>query len=163
MTPRLTTHEGVTAEEILYVLNGRQTVPLDRIGLLVVTGTYTPHRLEPQDWPFTPGEIIAVLHHEDGAREFLGQGRDPDTAWEDAGWCTHLCEDLESAVEISEVVGSDRPRGYYDWTDDGLTYIADQEAGQRQWAGAPDWFVRIGDYVGRGHWLEAKEREPSKG
>ncbi|MEV4783948.1 hypothetical protein AB0K53_00590 [Streptomyces tuirus] len=159
MNPRLATHQGVTAEEILYVLNGRRTVPLDRMGFLVVTGTYTPHRLEPQDWPFTPGEIIPVQHHKDGPREFLGRNRDPYTEWEDANWCTYQCDDLDAALQISELVTSDRPRGVYDWTDDGLSYMSDQEAAHRQWAGAPDWYVRIGDHVGRGFNAEFRKRQ----
>ncbi|MER5347124.1 hypothetical protein ACFVW1_31055 [Streptomyces olivochromogenes] len=32
----------------LYVLNGRETVPMHRLGFLVITGTYTPHESEPQ-------------------------------------------------------------------------------------------------------------------
>lgn len=163
MNPRLATHQGVTAEEILYVLNGRQTVPLDRIGFLVVTGTYTPHRLEPEDWPFTPGEIIPVQHHKEGTREFLGQGRDPYTAWEDSNWCTYQCDEFDAALQIAELVASDRPRGYYDWTDDGLGYMSDQDAAHWQWAGAPDWYVRIGNHTGRGHHAEAREREQAEG
>ncbi|MEU3613557.1 hypothetical protein ABZ725_14735 [Streptomyces sp. NPDC006872] len=158
MTPHLTAHDGVTAEEILYVLNGRQTVPLNRLGFLAITGTYTPHRLEPQDWPFTPGEIVVVLHGPEGTREFLGRGRDPYTAWEDAGWCTYECSSFQAALDVSALVTSDRPRGYYDWTDDGLAYMGDQDAAYRQWSGAPDWYVRVANHAGRGHYAAARER-----
>jgi len=160
MNPRLATRKGVTAEEILYVLNGQQTVPLDDIDFLVITGIYTPHRLEPA-WPFTPGEILPVRHYQDESREFLGKARDPYTAWEDASWCTHHCESLDDALAVAAVVTGDRPRGYYDWTDDGLAYMSDQEAGHERWAGAPDWFVRVADHVGRGHYAEMRERERS--
>jgi hypothetical protein len=125
MNPRLATRKGVTAEEILYVLNGRQTVPLHRMGFLVVTGAYTPHRLEPQDWPFTPGEIIPVHHDSDGTREFLGQRRNPYEPWEDSRWCIHQDDSLDSALQVAALVASDRLRGYYEWTDDGLSYYAD--------------------------------------
>ncbi|MDX5563787.1 hypothetical protein PYK79_11030 [Streptomyces sp. ID05-04B] len=160
MNPRLATRKGVTAEEVLYILNGQQTVPLDRISFLVVTGTYIPHRLEPA-WPFTPGEIIPVLHDRDGSREFLGQRRDPDTDWEDSGWCTHQCDSLDEALELAALVTSDRPRGYYEWTDDGLSYMSDQDAAHWQWAGAADWYVRVADHAGRGHWAEQREQAGS--
>lgn len=162
MTPRLATRKGVTAEEILYVLNGQQTVPLDRMGFLVVTGVYTPHRLESQDWPFTPGEIIAIRHGEDDSREFLGRERDPFTDWEDATWCTYQCDAFDEALDIAALVTSDRPRGYYTWTDDGLSFMADQEAAHWQWAGAPDYFVRIADHVGRGHYAAQREQESAE-
>lgn len=161
MNPRLATHQGVTAEEILYVLNGCKTVPLGRMGFLVVTGTYTPHRLEPQDWPFTPGEILPIEHApSDTPREFLGRERDPYTDWEDAGWCTYQDDDFEAALLVAELVASDRPRGYYEWTDDGLSYFADQDQGERVWCSRQDSsVVRIGDFTGRGHYAEMRERE----
>lgn len=160
MNPRLATHSGVTAEEILYVLNGRQTVPLDRMGFLVVTGTYSPHRLEPQEWPFTPGEIIALQYTVDGdPREFLGRERDPSTAWEDASWCTYIDDDFEAALDVADLVTSDRPRGFYEWTADGLSYCADQEHGERVWCSRQDCsVVRIGDFTGRGFHAESAER-----
>jgi hypothetical protein len=164
MNPRLATHQGVTAEEILYILNGRQTVPLHRMGFLVITGTYTPHRLEPQDWPFTVGEIIAVQHDNDGTREFLGRNRDPHTEWEDANWCTHQANDLETALAVADLVASDRPRGYYEWTEDGLSYYADQQRGEGNWCSWQDGsVVRVGDFVGRGFHAEYAERRRAEG
>jgi len=164
MNPRLAVHDGVTAEEILYVLNGCQTVPLHRMGFVVVTGTYTPHRLEPQDWPFTPGEIIPVHHHKDGTREFLGKGRDPYEPWEDSNWCVHQDNSLQAVLEVAALVASDRPRGYYEWTDDGLSRFADQQRGEGNWCSWQDGtVVRIGDFTGRGFHAEFAERRATEG
>ncbi|MET4670876.1 hypothetical protein [Streptomyces sp. PvR018] len=146
MPPRLATHQGLSAEEILYTLYGRRTVPLYRIGLVVITGTYTPRAPEP-DWPHTPGEILVVEHTQDGSRELLAPHRDPYTAWEDATWCTHGTDDLESALELAELVTSDRPRGYYTWTEDGWSYEAEQDVAHRRWAGDPDGYARVDDHA----------------
>ncbi|MFK0159053.1 hypothetical protein ACIQVK_44165 [Streptomyces sp. NPDC090493] len=155
MEPRLDVHRGVTAAEALYVLNGRQAVPLHRLAFLVITGTYTPHEREPQPWPFTPGDVLVVEHTPDGTREFLGLGRDPFTDWPDAHWCTHQDDDLRSALAVAELVASDRPRGYYEWTADGLTYCADQADAEELWCSRHDGsVVRVADHTGRCHWLE---------
>lgn len=160
MTPRLAVRKGVTAEEILYLLNDRQTVPLHRMGLIVITGRYAPHRLEPQDWPFTPGEIFPVHYGTNGTREFLGKQRDPYEPWEDSNWCIHQDDDFEAALEVAALVASDRPRGYYEWTDDGLSYYADQQRGKDVWCSRGDGsVVRIGDFTGRGTHAEWQERE----
>lgn len=159
MTPRLAVRKGVTAEEILYVLNGRQTVPLNRMGLIVITGRYTPHQLEPQDWPFTPGEIFPVHYGTNDIREFLGQQRNPYEPWEDSNWCIHQDDSFEAALGVAALVASDRPRGYYEWTDDGLSYYADQQRGEENWCSWADAsVVRIGDFTGRGFHAESAER-----
>lgn len=163
MTPRLATHSGLTAEEILYVLNGRQTVPLFQLSLVVITGTYTPHRLEPADWPFTPGEIFPVQHFANSTPEFLGAGRNPYEPWEDSNWCIHQEDNLEAALEVAALVASDRPRGYYEWGDDGLSYYTDQRLGEQNWCSWQDGsVVRIGDFTGRGFHAESAERRDAE-
>jgi hypothetical protein len=162
MPPCYATHSGTTAEEILYVLGGMQTVHLDRIGFCVITGTYIPHRLEPQDWPFTPGEIIVIDHSRDGSREFLGARNLDYNVWEDVRWVTYFGA-LGSCLTIADKVRSDSPRGYYAWTADGLSYAADQEAAYHEWAGDPDAYIYIGDHVGRGHTAEWRERQAEQG
>ncbi|MDH6629392.1 hypothetical protein M2271_007228 [Streptomyces sp. LBL] len=154
MEPRLAVHRGVSALEALYVLNERETVPLSRLGFLVITGTYTPHWSEPRRWPFTPGEVLVVHHTPDGTHEFLGQGRDLlDTRWEDMHWCTHRDDNLGSALGVAALVASDRPRGYYEWTADGLTYCADQAVGEELWCSRQDGsVVRVADHAGRRPW-----------
>ncbi|MFE4582645.1 hypothetical protein [Streptomyces chartreusis] len=154
MEPRLSVHRGVTAEEVLYVLNGWETVPLHRLDFLVITGTYTPHWSEPR-WPFTPGEVLVVHHAADGTREFLGQDRGSDTRWEDMHWCTHRDDSLRSALDVAALVAGDRPRGYYEWTADGLTYCADQADAEELWCSRQDGsVVRVADHTGRRQWLE---------
>ncbi|MYR36399.1 hypothetical protein GTX14_04960 [Streptomyces sp. SID4944] len=150
MPPRLTTHQGLSAEEVLYALYGRRTVPLHRIGLVVVTGTYTPFHPEPE-WPYAPGEIIVVEHTREGARELLTPHRDPYTAWADARWCYYATDNLEKALELANLVTSERPRGYYTWTEDGWSEEGDQEVAHWRWAGAPDSYARVADHAGRGH------------
>ncbi len=145
----LVSRRGTTAEEVLYILNGLNIVPLDRISFAVITGTYTPHRSEPQDWPFAPGEIVPVISDRNGTKEFLGRGRPDPLDWDDSSFCTHREEDLAGALGLAELVHSDRPRGYYTWTSDGLSYAADQDAAHWAWAGDPEGWVRIGDYTGR--------------
>ena len=145
----LVSRRGTTAEEILFVLNGLTTVPLDRIVFAVITGTYTPHPSEPQDWPFTPGEILPILSGRDDSREFLGRSRPDPLDWEDSGHCVHHVEDLAAALAVAELIRSDRPRGIYAWTDDGLSYAADQDAAHWQWAGDPEGWIRVGDFAGR--------------
>lgn len=142
---------GTTAEEVLFVLNGLTTVPVDRINFAVITGTYTPHPSEgPQGWPFTPGEIVPVVYDRDGSREFLGRGRpDPMSYWAESSWCVHAEENLAAALGLAELVRSDRPRGYYTWTADGLSYASDQDAAHWAWAGDPEGWVRVGDFTGR--------------
>ncbi|WP_409473542.1 hypothetical protein [Streptomyces sp. HC307] len=151
---RLSVHQGVSAEEVLYVLNRRETVPLHCLSFLVITGTYTPHEREPQSWPFTPGDVLAVQHTPDGMREFLGQGRDLETQ-EDMHWCTHRDDNLQAALDVAALVTSNRPRGYYEWTADGLTYCTDQRDGEELWCSRGDGsVVRVADHTGRCHRLE---------
>lgn len=147
----LVTREGTTAEEILYVLNGLNTVPLHRITFAVITGTYTPspYSSERQIWPFSPGEIIPITSDLDGAKEFLGQGRPDPQEWEDSGFCVHHVDNLAGALAVAELVRSDRPRGYYAWTGDGPSFAADQDAAHWQWAGDPEGWIRVGDFTGR--------------
>ncbi|MCD9904556.1 hypothetical protein LUR56_39780 [Streptomyces sp. MT29] len=151
MNPRLAIHRAPTAEEVLYVLNGQESVPLYRLRFLVITGTYTPHRLEQhRPWTFTPGAILVVDHTRDGTREFLGLGREPLAHWEDAHWCTHEATTLHEAQEVAAVVTSDRPRGYYTWTADGLTHMSHPTEGEELWASRQDGsVVRIADFTGR--------------
>lgn len=151
------THHGTTAEEVLYVLNGLRTVHLDQIKFCVITGAYTPHRLEPQDWPFTPGEIIVVDHRGDVRREFLGARSFGDEVWEDFNWVTYFGS-LKRCLAVADKVRSDSPRGYYAWTPAGLSYAVDQEEAYHVWAGEPDAYIYIGDHVGRGRWAEIRER-----
>ncbi|MFI0900519.1 hypothetical protein [Streptomyces sp. NPDC020983] len=145
----LVSRRGTTAEEVLFVLNELRTVPLDAIRFAVITGAYTPHQSEQQDWPFIPGEILPVIHDPDGSREFLGRGRPDPAGWKDSGFCAHHVEDLAAALTVAELVRSDRPRGYYVWTVDGLSYASDQDAAHWAWAGDPDGWVRVDDYTGR--------------
>ncbi|MFE1206405.1 hypothetical protein ACFW5V_32480 [Streptomyces sp. NPDC058762] len=143
----------MSAEEVLYVLNGRETVPLHQLAFLVITGTYTPHEGEPPNWPFAPGTILVVQHTPTGTREFLGLGRSPFTDWEDMGRCTYQDNDLRAALEVAALVTSDRPRGYYEWTADGLAYCVDQDAGEEAWCSRQDSsIVRVADHAGRGPW-----------
>ncbi|MFE7072613.1 hypothetical protein ACFU96_21280 [Streptomyces sp. NPDC057620] len=160
MEPRLADHQGVSAEEALYVLNGRQAVPLNRLGFLVITGTYTPHWSEPRKWPYTPGDVLVVHHGPDGTHEFLGQDRGLDTRWEDMHWCTHQDNHLRTALDVAALVASDRPRGFYEWTADGLTYCADQAEGEELWCSRQDGsVVRVADHAGRRPWLELSSDE----
>jgi hypothetical protein len=136
----LVSRRGTTAEEVLFALNGLSTVPLDRIAFAVITGTYTPNPFssERQIWPFTTGD-----------KEFLGKGRPDPLGWEDSSFCVRFEEDISGAFAVAELVRSDRPRGYYTWTEDGLTYAADQDAAHWMWAGDPEGWIRIGDFAGR--------------
>lgn len=145
----LVSRQGTTAEEVLFALNGLRTVPLDHITYAVITGTYTPHPAEAQGWPFTRGEILPVVSDREGTEEFLGRGRPNPLGWEDSSFCVRFEQDLRGALAVAELVRSDRPRGYYTWTADGLSYAADQEAAHWRWAGDPDGWIRIGDFVGR--------------
>lgn len=161
MKPQFVTHQGVAAEEVLYVLNKQQTVHLGGMSLCVITGIYTPHRLEPQNWPFTPGEILVLDYTQDGYKEFLGAGRDIHEGWEDSNWVTHCADSLEDCLALADKVRSDSPRGYYVYTDDGWSFAADQAEAHRVWCGAPNESVaRVGDFAGRGAMAERQERNP---
>lgn len=164
MSPELTVHDGVTADEVLYVLAGCETVLLNRISFVVITGVYAPRRLEPQEWRFTPGEILAISSQTvAGQLDTTGEiitGRDPFTSWEDSQWCVYYAPHLDAALAVAELVRSGRPRGYYGWTADGLSYAGDQAAAERRWCstGGED-PVRIGDFTGRRFCAESKSRE----
>lgn len=161
MNRPLTVQRGVIAEEVLYVLNGNDTVPLHVLAFCVITGTYTPHQMEPQDWPFTAGEML-VVDRKDDVSEFLGKGRllDGDTKtcgktysetyWEDAQWCYYIDDSFDVCQDLADLVLSDRPRGYYTYGPDGWSYMSDQERAHEMWCSDPDSIARIGDFTGRG-------------
>lgn len=147
------TGRDAKAEELLYLLNNQQPVPLSDIEFLVIVGTYTPSQNEPQDWPFARGEIIAAtlepdvwdgktMVHCGQWREVFGQKRYLGT-WDMSNVCQQA-ESMDDALEIAALAKAGKD-GYYEHAFGGWRLITDQAAGRRMWAGAADSYMRIGD------------------
>jgi hypothetical protein len=134
------------AEQLLYVLNGQQTVPLQDIDFILITGIYIPGPDEPQDWPFTPGEIIPVVDTGRDADhsfdEFLGKGRS-DKPWPEMRTVIEQGHDLETLIELADKVKRGET-GYYEQGPHGWQPFANQREGRSRWAGAADSYVRLG-------------------
>lgn len=147
------TGRDTKAEQLLWLLNGQQTVPLDEISLIVIVGTWAPSPTEPQDWPFRRGEIIPVAYEDDvregrallklgRAQEVFGQRRSFEP-W-DMDMVMQQADNMAEAVKFAELAKA-RKDGYYERGPYGWQPFADQRAGRSHWAGAADSYVRIGD------------------
>jgi hypothetical protein len=108
----------MSPEEVLYAAAGFRTVDLVGISMFVVTGTHTPGPEEPQEWPFTPGEIVLVDMNKPGATsrtdtpEMFG---DRDLyRWHTS--VLHYCTtDITQARKLQALVASGAARGVYRW------------------------------------------------
>lgn len=147
------TGRDTTAEQLLWLLNNRQPVPLDRTRFAVITGTYTPQADEPADWPFQRGEIIPVAYTParwDGDtyiergddQEVFGQRRSFEP-W-DMFHAVYITSDVLDAVEVAElaVKGLD---GFYEHAYGNWRLASDQVKAERVWCSTLE-PLRIGDY-----------------
>jgi hypothetical protein len=123
------TGRDTKAEQLLWLLNGQQTVPLNEIEFVVITGTWTPSPTEPPEWPFRRGEIIPVVYTPD-----VYKGRD----------CVKQAHDVDDATEIAKLA-TDGPDGFYERPYGEWRLFSDQAEGRHRWAGACDEYLRIGD------------------
>jgi hypothetical protein len=142
-----TTSPHLTADEILYIAAGRRTIDLDRTSLLVVTGTHTPAAGEPQQWPFTPGEILIIT----GGTELLGtRSIEP---W-DTRTLSYWTSDVRSALSLSDLIRSGAGRGMWEWDGDRWYRSIDQVASMEALnsAGSDPTAVFIGDTDGSNTW-----------
>jgi hypothetical protein len=147
------TGRDTKAEELLWLLNGQQTVPLDRISFVVITGTWTPGPNEPPEWPFRRGEIIPVVStpavYE--GRDWVSGGHDVEVfgarrsfqPWDMLNVVKQAC-DVDDAVEIAKLA-TDGENGFYECPYGEWRLFSDQDEGRDRWAGACDEYLRIGD------------------
>jgi hypothetical protein len=147
------TGRDTKAEQLLWLLNGRQSVALNEITFVVITGTWTPSPTEPPEWPFRRGEIIPVVYTPD-----VYEGRD----WVSGGYQQEVfgaCRsfqpwamlnvvkeayNVDDAAEIAQLA-TDGPDGFYECPYGEWRLFSDQDVGRRRWAGACDEYLRIGD------------------
>ncbi len=147
------TGRDTKAEELLWLLNGQQTVPLNEISFVVITGTYTPRPSEPQEWPFERGEIIPVQSvaavWEGGRRvrdeyevEVFGKGRSFEP-WDmfHARYDTH---DILEAVEVARFAANGED-GFYERFHGHWRLRSDQVEAEQEWCSNLE-PLRIGDY-----------------
>lgn len=148
------TGRDTLAEQLLWLLNGQQPLPLDRIKFAVITGTYTPRPSEPQDWPFQRGEIIPIEdvpghwdpdanRHTDYDRELFGQRRSLEP-WE-MYRVTYTTSDVLDAVEVAELATAGRD-GFYEQFDGHWRLYSDQVEAEREWCSTLE-PLRIGDWA----------------
>lgn len=110
-----TVSQHLTSDEVLYLAVGCRTVDLQSLSLIVVTGAHVPAPTEPQDWPFTPGEILIVQHSRDATRELLGTR---DTEQWDTRTLSYFTSDVEQAMALAELVRGGAERGMWEWDGD---------------------------------------------
>lgn len=144
------TGRDTRVEELLWFLNGRRPVAIDRIKFAVITGTYTPQPQEAQDWPFRRGEIIPCLSGPfwDGKKwadeevELFGQGRD-FKAW-DMFHAYYSTMDIDEAIEVGALAEAGRD-GFYEHFDGHWRMRSDQDRAYREWCSTLE-PLRIGDH-----------------
>ncbi len=145
------TGRDTKAEELLWLLNRQQTVPLNEISFVVITGTYTPRPSEPQEWPFRRGEIIPVVSTPDvyEGRDWGGYdvevfgARRSFQPWDMLN-VVKQAYNVDDAVEIA-TLAKDGPDGFYECPYGEWRLFSDQDEGRHRWAGACDEYLRIGD------------------
>ena len=121
-----TSSPHLTAEQLLWVAAGQQTIELDRVSLGVVTGTHSPAPDEPQQWLFTVGEILILHTGSDGeSRELLGS-RSVDL-W-DTEALSYRTWSTDQAVALSALVRGGAQRGVWEWVVDHWDRSRDQPA-----------------------------------
>lgn len=121
-----------TAEQVLYIANGCETLDLNQIVFCVITAGSRHHihggqirtADEPNYWPFQRGELLALA--EPWGREPVGEGRKP-AKWDVA---TYETRDFTAANALSQLIRGDEhlPPGWYDWDGSAWTRRADQTA-----------------------------------
>lgn len=140
------TGRDTTAEQLLWLLNDRQPVALDRTRFAVITGTYTPQGDEPADWPFRRGEIIPVVYAVswgfDSAQEVFGQRRTFEP-W-DMSRAVYITSDVLDAVEVAELAANGAD-GFYEHPYGNWRLHSDQDEAERIWCSTLE-PLRIGDY-----------------
>ncbi len=147
------TGRDTKAEELLWLLNGQQTVPLNEISFVVITGTWTPGPSEPPEWPFRRGEIIPVVHmpdvyeggkyvHGGYSQEVFGARRSFEL-W-DVHRVAKQARDVDEAVEIAKLAEAG-PDGFYEDPYGEWRLFSDQDEGRHRWAGDCTAYLRIGD------------------
>jgi hypothetical protein len=140
LRPTISPH--LTADEVLYVLAGRETVQLGNLSLSVVTGDHAPAPNEP-DWPYTAGEIIVTQYiHPEGFRELIS--RRSIEAWHTSVF--YRTEDLQEAVALSSLVAAGAERGMYQWDGSVWYRSADQQEAHERWCSVGDEYAAfVGD------------------
>jgi hypothetical protein len=137
------TGRDTKAEELLWLLNGQQTVPLKEITFVVITGTWTPGSTEPPAWPFRRGEIIPVVSTPAGYDVEVFGARRSFQPWDMLNVVKQAC-DVDDAAEIAKLA-TDGPDGFYECPYGEWRLFSDQDEGRHRWAGACDEYLRIGD------------------
>jgi hypothetical protein len=141
------------AEELLWLLNDRQPIALDRTRFAVITGTYTPRPTEPSEWPFRRGEVIPIVRipghwdaeryvHTDYDQELFGQRRSFGP-W-DMFRAVYTTSDVLNAVEVAELAANNLD-GFYERLDGHWRLYSDQVEAEREWCSTLE-PLRIGDY-----------------
>lgn len=144
------------AEQLLWLLNDRQPVALDRTCFAVITGTYTPQGTEPGKWPFQRGEIIPVAstparwegntYVPDGEyQEVFGQRRS-FAPW-DMFHARYITSDVLDAGEVAELAAKGLD-GFYEHAYGHWRLYSDQVEAEREWCSTLE-PLRIGDYPRR--------------
>jgi hypothetical protein len=153
-----TTSAHLTADEILFAAAGCSIIQLRSISLVVVTGTHTPDKVEPQTWPFTPGELLVVnlgvidLELEGDAIPELFGTRDV-SQW-DTRTLHYFTTDMRRAMALAELVRGGAERGMWQWAGDHWFRSPDQAVSMEQLnsaGGDPD-AAFVGDTDGENTW-----------
>lgn len=147
------TGRDTTAEQLLWLLNDRQPVALDRTRFAVITGTYTPQGNEPAEWPFQRGEIIPVAYtpaHWEGDT-YVRDGEDQEVfglrrsfaPW-DMFHARYITSDVLNAVEVATLAAEGQD-GFYEHVYGHWRLYSDQVEAEREWCSTLE-PLRIGDY-----------------
>lgn len=141
------------AEELLWLLNGQQAVPLQEIGFAVIVGLWTPSPSEPPEWPFRRGEIIPVVTTPEvyEARQWVSGGHDQEVfgdrrsfgPWE-MHHVVHHASDVVEAAEVARLAEAGKD-GFYEAPYGEWRLFSDQYEGRQRWASDCTAYLRIGD------------------
>lgn len=150
--PVLTRASGLTAEQVLYVLNGCQTADLGQLAACVIVAEHTPTDGEPEPWPFRVGELLfldlsRMEYPSEAEPEFLGAGRDLSQWDMHEGMSDCLAwfgSDFESAWLLARQLAGGIPAGMYELSDGRYYRPSDQAYAFERWCSDPISFIRVG-------------------
>jgi hypothetical protein len=146
--PVLTRTSGLTAEQVLYVLNGCQTVDLGELAACVIVAEHTPTDGEPEPWPFRVGELLfldlsRMKYPSEIEPELLGTGRDL-SRWGMRDCMEWFGHHFESAWLLARQLAEGMPAGMYELSDGRYYRPSDQEFAYDRWCSDPSSFSRVG-------------------
>jgi hypothetical protein len=146
--PVLARPSGLTAEQVLYVLNGCQTVDLGELAACVIVAEHAPADGEPEPWPFRVGEFLfldlsRMNYPSEIEPEFLGVGRDL-SRWDMRDCLAWFDSDFESAWLLSRQLAEELPAGMYELSDGRYYRPSDQDFAYDRWCSDPISYIRVG-------------------